>query len=100
MTKFVKSLTGSDTINARQSYVRPFQFVPSAKFILACNHQPIIRDDTHGMWRRVRLVPFTQTFAVNFNTGMRWRRTCSRSAGTMWAIKAGPPGASTTPNGP
>ena len=64
-TEFVKSLTGTDTINARHPYGRPFQFVPAAKFILACNHQPIIRDDTHGMWRRVRLVPFTRTFAVN-----------------------------------
>ena len=68
-TEFVKSLTGSDTINARHPYGRPFQFVPAAKFILACNHQPIIRDDTHGMWRRVRLVPFTRTFAVNLNYG-------------------------------
>ena len=68
-TEFVKSLTGSDTINARHPYGRPFQFVPAAKFMLACNHQPIIRDDTHGMWRRVRLVPFTRTFAVNPNYG-------------------------------
>ncbi len=68
-TEFVKSLTGSDTINARHPYGRPFQFVPAAKFMLACNHQPIIRDDTHGMWRRVRLVPFTRTFAVDPDYG-------------------------------
>jgi putative DNA primase/helicase len=68
-TEFVKSLTGTDTINARHPYGRPFQFVPQAKFILACNHQPIIRDDTRGMWRRVRLVPFTRTFTVNPDYG-------------------------------
>jgi putative DNA primase/helicase len=61
-TEFIKSLTGGDTVNARHPYGRPFQFVPIAKFILACNHRPIIRDDTHGMWRRVRLVPFARTF--------------------------------------
>jgi putative DNA primase/helicase len=64
-TEFIKSLTGSDKVNARHPYGRPFEFVPAAKFILACNHRPIIRDDSHGMWRRVRLVPFARTFSVN-----------------------------------
>ena len=84
-TEFVKSLTGSDTINARHPYGRPFQFVPAAKFMLACNHQPIIRDDTHGMWRRVRLVPFTRTFAVNLNYG---DALAAEAVGILtWAIR-------------
>ncbi len=61
----VKSLTGDDTLNARHPYGRPFQFVPVAKFFLRVNEKPIIRDESHGMWRRVKLVPFTQTFAVD-----------------------------------
>ena len=64
-SEFVKSLTGGDTVNARQPFGRPFTFVPIAKFFLACNHRPIIRDDTHGMWRRVRLVDFTRTFPTD-----------------------------------
>lgn len=64
-SEFVKSLTGGDTVNARHPYGRPFTFVPAAKFVLACNHRPIIRDDSHGMWRRVRLVPFNQTFPID-----------------------------------
>ena len=60
---FVKSLTGGDTVNARVIYGRPFVFVPVAKFILRCNDRPIIKDATHAMWRRVKVVPFTQTFA-------------------------------------
>jgi putative DNA primase/helicase len=64
-TEFIKSLTGGDTVNARHPYGRPFTFIPSAKFILACNHRPIIRDDSHGMWRRVRLVPFSRTFEID-----------------------------------
>lgn len=64
-TEFIKSLTGGDTVNARHPYGRPFTYVPQAKFYLAVNHKPIIRDDTHGMWRRVRLVPFERTFPVN-----------------------------------
>ena len=64
-TEFVKSLTGQDSVNARHPYGRPFAFIPTAKFILACNHQPVIRDDSHGMWRRVRLVPFARTFPLD-----------------------------------
>ena len=49
-TEFVKSVTGQDSVNARHPYGRPFSFIPTAKFILACNHRPVIRDDSHGMW--------------------------------------------------
>jgi putative DNA primase/helicase len=62
---FIKSLTGSDTINARHPYGRPFSFVPVAKFFLRVNEKPIIRDLTHSMWRRVKLVPFTRTFSLD-----------------------------------
>jgi putative DNA primase/helicase len=62
---FIKSLTGSDTVNARQIYGRPFTFVPVGKFWLRCNDRPVIKDLTHSMWRRVKLIPFTQTFPVD-----------------------------------
>jgi len=68
-TEFIKSLTGTDTVNARHPYGRPFTFAPVAKVVLACNHKPKIRDESHGMWRRVRLLPFACTFAVNPSLG-------------------------------
>ena len=64
-SEFMKSLTGDETVEARHPYGRPFNFQPNAKFILAVNHKPVIRDETHGMWRRVRLVPFTRKFPTN-----------------------------------
>jgi putative DNA primase/helicase len=63
--ELIKSLTGGDTLNARHPYGRPFDFKPVAKFLLRVNDKPIIRDQSHGMWRRVKLVPFQQTFKVN-----------------------------------
>jgi putative DNA primase/helicase len=63
--ELIKSLTGGDTINARHPYGRPFNFVPCAKFFLRVNEKPQIRDESHGMWRRVKLVPFTRTFQPN-----------------------------------
>ena len=62
---FIKSLTGGDAVNARRPFGRPFTFVPVAKFVLRCNERPIIRDLTHSMWRRVKLIPFSETFAVD-----------------------------------
>ena len=64
-TEFIKSLTGSETIEARHPYGRPFNFTPVAKFIMAVNHKPTILDETHGMWRRVRMVPFLRTFTLD-----------------------------------
>ena len=60
--ELVKSLTGSDRINARRVRERPFTFTPTAKFVLAVNDPPVIEDTSIGMWRRVKLIPFLQSF--------------------------------------
>ena len=59
----VKSLTSGDTITARQLYAQPVQFQPAFKLLMLGNHRPIIRGNDYGIWRRVRLVPFTKTFS-------------------------------------
>ena len=58
----IKVLTGGDPITARRLYHENFTFEPTHKLILAFNHKPIIADDSEGMWRRVRLIPFTRQF--------------------------------------
>lgn len=58
----IKSLTGGDPITARFLYCEPFTFQPTAKFWLAMNHLPAVQDDSHGYWRRLRVVPFQRTF--------------------------------------
>ena len=58
----IKVLTGGDSITARRLYHEFFTFEPTHKLVLAFNHKPIIADDSEGMWRRVRLVPFTRQF--------------------------------------
>lgn len=59
----IKSLTGSDPITARNLYGEFFTFTPTAKFFLAVNHLPRVSDDSPGMWRRIRVIPFRQNFA-------------------------------------
>ena len=57
----VKQITGGDRIKARRLYRDPFEFSPTHKIILAANHRPTIRGMDHGIWRRIKLVPFTVT---------------------------------------
>jgi len=58
----VKALTGCDPITARFMRAEFFTFEPVAKYWLAVNHKPSVADDSHGFWRRVRLIPFTRRF--------------------------------------
>ena len=59
----LKKWTGGDTESARYLYGEYFSFEPTVKPWLFINHKPQVEDDSHGFWRRVRLVPFERTFA-------------------------------------
>jgi putative DNA primase/helicase len=61
----IKALTGCDPITARFLHGEFFEFEPVAKFWLSVNHKPIVRDDSHGFWRRIRLILFLKSFPVN-----------------------------------
>jgi putative DNA primase/helicase len=58
---FVKSITGGESIVARDLYRTTLTFKPSFKLIFASNHQPKINDDSSGMWRRPHVVQFEVT---------------------------------------
>jgi putative DNA primase/helicase len=55
----IKKLTGGDMITARYLYSDHFNFTPQFKLWLGTNHKPIIRGQDNGIWRRIRLIPFT-----------------------------------------
>ena len=59
----LKSLTGGDPIIARDLYESIFEFNPTHKFFLASNHKPTIKGTDHGVWRRIRLIPFNVTIS-------------------------------------
>jgi putative DNA primase/helicase len=58
----IKALTGEDSVSARHLHHEFFTFQPVAKFWLGVNHRPRVSDDSHGFWRRVRLIPFLRQF--------------------------------------
>nr|WP_318565379.1 phage/plasmid primase, P4 family [Peribacillus simplex] len=57
----IKQLTGMEPIQARFLYGNPFEFVPQFKIFFTTNHKPRINGDDLGIWRRIRLIPFTVT---------------------------------------
>lgn len=59
----VKEMTGDAAITARFMRGEFFTFTPQFKVLLATNHRPVIRGTDHGIWRRIRLVPFTEKIA-------------------------------------
>ncbi len=59
----VKNLTGGEAITARFLYAEHFEFIPEFKILMAGNHKPVIRGDDNGIWRRLQLVPFTETIS-------------------------------------
>jgi P4 family phage/plasmid primase-like protien len=57
----VKQLTGGDRIKARRMRQDFWEFEPTHKVFMSCNHKPQVRGSDNAIWRRIRLVPFTET---------------------------------------
>lgn len=62
----VKELTGGDTLTGRTPYAKlNVTFRPTHNLVMVGNHKPEIRDMSHGMWRRVLLIPFDVTIPAH-----------------------------------
>lgn len=57
----VKQITGGEPITARFLRQEFFEFQPEFKVFFTTNHKPIIKGIDEGIWRRVRMIPFTVT---------------------------------------
>lgn len=55
----LKDLTGGDVLVARYMRQDFFEFEPTHKLWLYGNHRPTVRGTDEGIWRRIKLVPFT-----------------------------------------
>jgi putative DNA primase/helicase len=83
----LKALTGCDTITARQLYKEHFEFRPVAKFWLAFNHKPRVSDDSHGLWRRVRLIPFLRQFEKDRDEHLLEKLNAEGPGILAWAVR-------------
>ena len=57
----IKQLTGGEAIQARFLRQEFFEYVPQFKIFFTTNHKPVISGTDVGIWRRIRLIPFTVT---------------------------------------
>ena len=55
----IKKITGNAQMTARFLYGEYFNFFPTFKIWMATNHKPVIKGTDHGIWRRLKLIPFT-----------------------------------------
>jgi putative DNA primase/helicase len=54
----VKELTGGDRVRARRMREDFWEFTPTHHVWLASNHKPAVVGTDHGIWRRIKLIPF------------------------------------------
>jgi putative DNA primase/helicase len=57
----VKRLTGDKTLKARFMRQDYFSFQRTHKLWMVTNNRPAVRENTHAVWRRIRLIPFEIT---------------------------------------
>ena len=84
----IKDLTGGDSLRAEHKYERAFSFRPVAKLWIYGNHKPTIRGTDCGIWRRVRLIPFTEKFEGVNDDPCLGEKLCQEAPGILnWAIE-------------
>lgn len=82
----VKAVTGQDAVSCRFLYREFFTYRPQFKIWMAMNHKPIIRGTDRGIWRRVKLIPFTQSFEGREDRHLTEKLRAELSGILNWAI--------------
>lgn len=58
----IKAVSSGDMIRCRFLFNDYFEYRPTYKVVLATNHMPEVVGTDEGIWRRIHLIPFNQTF--------------------------------------
>jgi len=83
----LKELTGEDPIRVERKGVDAFEVYPKAKYVMMGNHKPVIRGMDTGIWRRVRLIPFTVTIPEHDRDPLLRSRLIAESSGVLnWML--------------
>lgn len=83
----LKMLAGEDTVTARFLYSEHFSFRPVAKVWLSVNHKPFVGDNSSGFWRKIRLVPFTQSFKGRADKQLEEKLRNEHSGILAWMVR-------------
>jgi putative DNA primase/helicase len=84
----LKDLTGGDTLSARFLHQEFFDFHPTHRIVIRGNHKPAINGTDEGIWRRLRLVPFTVSIPADEQDHDLLRKLETELSGILnWALK-------------
>jgi putative DNA primase/helicase len=83
----VKELTGERKITAKLMRRNPIEFDNVSKIFLAANHKPVVTRGGDAMWRRIRLIPFTEKIAGDeIDKKLPEKLATERNAILAWAV--------------
>ena len=84
----IKSVTGEDALTARFLYGEYFSFKPTFKIFMATNHKPKIRGADNGIWRRIKMIPFTVTIPPEQRDKKLTEKLIAENSGILnWLIQ-------------
>lgn len=84
----VKSITGLDSIRCRHLYGNEFVYKPTFKIWIMLNHLPRIKGTDNGIWRRIVVIPFDQTFEESQQDDQLENKLLQELPGILnWAIE-------------
>ena len=87
-TALVKGLTGDAKITARRMRENFWTFDRTAKIWLVTNHKPRVTDESEGIWRRLKLIPFNATFLGKRADPLLMPKLRGEYAGILaWAVR-------------
>lgn len=84
----IKLLTGGESVMCRRLYGSHFEYRPTYKIWLACNHKPSIKGTDQGIWRRIRLLPFDVTIEPEKQDKTLRRKLAHEAPGILrWIVE-------------
>lgn len=85
--ELVKNLTGGDTLRARRMREDEWSFRPTHTAFIHSNYKPRIRGVDEGIWRRVRLIPWSVTIPADERDDRLADKLRAESSGILnWLI--------------
>ena len=84
----VKQLTGGDRVRARRMNEDFWEFAPTHKLLIATNHKPEVRGTDLGIWRRIKLIPFSVTIPAEERDEALPRKLAAARPGILaWLVR-------------